>query len=300
MTTAPLPSDPAPEVDACPRPGRMQPQAMAVSFRTVVGGQPQKRPAYLVASVDNALRLLQLLRDEGRLQLKDAARELGVAQSTAHRLLSTLVYRGFAVQDEHRAYLPGPGMGNGPAGLSWARQLRNLATPHLENLSNQLGETVNLMIRGRARVRFLLSIEADNILRIGDRQGAVLPARYTAGGKALLAELDRPTLRRLYRGTDSELVGEQLDERTFGALLTELGLVRRNGHAISVEQTEAGVADVGMVIVAHRPTVMAAFSVATPRTRFRSLFESNAIELMHHTRRELERELRAHGLSATG
>ncbi|MGW3950196.1 IclR family transcriptional regulator [Streptomyces sp. NPDC004752] len=271
----------------------------AVPFRKVATGQLQQRPAYLVASVDNALRLVQLLRDEGRIQLKDAARELGVAQSTAHRLLSTLVYRGFAIQDEHRAYLPGPGMGNGPAGLSWVRQLRNLAAPHLENLSSQLDETVNLMIRGRTRVRFLLSIEADNVFRIGDRQGAVLPARHTAGGKALLAGLDRPTLQGLYRGTSTELAGEQLDEPTFHALLAELDLIRRNGHAISVEQAEADVADVGMVVIAHRPTVMAAFSVATPKTRFRALFESNAIELMHNTRRELERELRACGIGVT-
>ncbi|MGI8312797.1 IclR family transcriptional regulator [Saccharopolyspora hattusasensis] len=294
-----MPTAHPPKVDAHSRPSTTPPAAMAISFHQVVGGQLQQRPAYLIASVDNALRLLQLLRDEGRLQLKDAAQELGVAQSTAHRLLSMLVYRGFATQDEHRAYLPGQGMGNGPAGLSWAKQLRDLAAPHLELLSHRLDETVNLMIRSRTRVRFLLSIEANNILRVGDRQGTVLPARYTSGGKALLAELDHTTLHRLYRGTHSELAGEHLDEPTYHALLAELDLVRRNGHALSVEQTEAGVADVGMVVIANRPSAMAAFSVATPRTRFRSLFEGNAIELMLNTRRELERELRACGIGAT-
>lgn len=67
-----------------------------------------ERPSYVIASADNALRLVVLLRDVGAVRLSDAAAELGVANSTAHRLLAMLVYRGFAVQDEHRIYHPGP------------------------------------------------------------------------------------------------------------------------------------------------------------------------------------------------
>ncbi len=80
--------------------------------------KPQKaiqKPAYLLESVDNALRLLQMLRDVGAVRLNQAANELGIARSTAHRLLAMLVYRGFAVQDEKRIYHPGPAMGAGPA-----------------------------------------------------------------------------------------------------------------------------------------------------------------------------------------
>lgn len=71
------------------------------------------RPPYALDSVDNALRLLQMLRDVGALRLKDAAEELGTAPSTAHRLLAMLVYRGFAVQDEKRRYHRGPRWGSG-------------------------------------------------------------------------------------------------------------------------------------------------------------------------------------------
>ncbi|WCI07745.1 helix-turn-helix domain-containing protein [Arthrobacter sp. OVS8] len=39
-----------------------------------------------------------------------------MAPSTAHRLLAMLVYRGFAVQDENRRYVPGPAMGVGRPG----------------------------------------------------------------------------------------------------------------------------------------------------------------------------------------
>ena len=85
-----------------------------LQYSSAVRNKPQKaiqRPAYLLESVDNALRLLQMLRDVGAVRLNQAATELGIARSTAHRLLAMLVYRGFAVQDEKRTYHPGPAMG---------------------------------------------------------------------------------------------------------------------------------------------------------------------------------------------
>jgi len=67
-----------------------------------------EKPTYMLESVDNALRLLQMLRDVGGLRLKDAAEELGIAPSTAHRLLAMLVYRAFAVRTADRRYVAGP------------------------------------------------------------------------------------------------------------------------------------------------------------------------------------------------
>src|SRR3989442_11648104 len=67
----------------------------------------KNKPRYPLQSVDHALQLLQILRDNGSLRVSEAAQELGTARSTAHRLLAMLVYRDFAVQDEARKYLPG-------------------------------------------------------------------------------------------------------------------------------------------------------------------------------------------------
>jgi IclR family acetate operon transcriptional repressor len=50
----------------------------------------RKQPAHPIGSVENALRLLVMLRDRPLLRVSDAASELGVARSTAHRLLAML------------------------------------------------------------------------------------------------------------------------------------------------------------------------------------------------------------------
>jgi IclR family transcriptional regulator, acetate operon repressor len=50
-------------------------------------------------SVDKALRLLELVGERQVLRVSEAAELLGVARSTAHRLLNALGRRGFVAQD---------------------------------------------------------------------------------------------------------------------------------------------------------------------------------------------------------
>ena len=66
-------------------------------------------PAYVVTSVDHALRIAVMLQLEGALTVSQVADRLGVARSTAHRLLSMLVYRDFAAQDDERRLPRRPG-----------------------------------------------------------------------------------------------------------------------------------------------------------------------------------------------
>ena len=64
-----------------------------------------------LTSVDNALWLLQLVGERQALRVAEAADLLGVAQSTAHRLLTALRRRGFCMQDRpNGAYRPGPAL----------------------------------------------------------------------------------------------------------------------------------------------------------------------------------------------
>ena len=50
----------------------------------------KNKPAYAITSVDHALQLATVLQVEGPLTVSEAAERLGVARSTAHRLLSML------------------------------------------------------------------------------------------------------------------------------------------------------------------------------------------------------------------
>jgi IclR family acetate operon transcriptional repressor len=251
----------------------------------------RQKPTYAIEAVDNALQLLQLLRDLGSIRLKDAAAELEVAPSTAHRLLAMLVYRGFAIQDESKRYLPGPSLGAAPAGVSWTTQLRTIAQPHLELLAMRLDETVNLMIRVGTQVRFLSTVEGTGILRVGDRRGTVLPARSASGGKAILAELQPSVLDQLYRSRSADAAGDAMSEGEYGGFLEELRTVRGNGFAANFEGTEEGISALGVAIRNGEGRILGAVSVATPATRFRKVYDAGLVGAVFRAKAELERDL---------
>lgn len=230
-----------------------------------------EQPKHLLQSVDNSLRLLQLLRDTGALKLTDAAEELQVSPSTAHRLLSMLVYRGFSVQDESRIYHPGPGIVANAGADSAHRRLLQIVRPHLVVLSERTGETSNVMVRVGTTTRFLASEEGTDIVRIGSRAGEILPARHTSGGQALLAELDPEILANLYRSRSAQASGEFLDTEEFLHFQRQLEAILRSGSALNRERTERGVAARGVAIHDPDGNAVAAISVAVPTHRSSTL-----------------------------
>ena len=227
----------------------------------------KNKPPYAIESVDNALRILQALRDSGRVRVSELAAELGIARSTAHRLLAMLVYRDFAVQAGDRSYLPGPALSAPPLRGEPAQRLRQVLRPHMEALCDRVSETVNLMVRLGTQTRFLHTVESTQILRVGDRQGTILPAWKTSGGKALLAELPDAQLSALLRAA----AGRPPAGITDGgrrSLVSELRRVREQGYAENIEETESGVCAVGVCVRDPAGEALAALSVSAPSVRY--------------------------------
>lgn len=257
-----------------------------------------ERPDSAVGSLDRGLRLLQLLRDYGELRVMDAATHLGISRSSAHRLLQTLLYRGFAVQDESHVYLPGPSLDAAPARLAWTKDFRALCQPHLEVLSRRSGESANLMIRVRDSVRFLGTVRAQSVYATNDRDGVVMPAHRTSGGKALLAALPDDAVRKLYRQAPS--AGPALlDTADFDVLAADLDGVRQRGFAINFEESERGVAAVGAAIRDGESPAIAALSLSTRVDRFGGLVDKTLIPLLLDARAQIEKDLQIFDLGIT-
>jgi IclR family transcriptional regulator, acetate operon repressor len=227
----------------------------------------KNKPPYAVESVDNALRILQMLRDSGQIRVSDVAAELGIARSTAHRLLAMLVYRDFAVQAEDRSYRPGPAIAAEPLRGEPALRLRQVMRPHMEALCDQVAETINLVVRLGSQTRFLHTVESAQVLRVGDRQGTILPAWKTSGGKALLAELPDAQLTALLRGPSGR-PPEGMTAAERRSLVNELRVVRDQGYAENIEESESGVCAIGLCVRDKAGDPVAALSVSAPSVRY--------------------------------
>jgi len=241
-------------------------------------------PAYAIASVDNALRLAAMLQLEGALTVADAAARLGVARSTAHRLLQMLVYRDFAVQDAGRTYHAGPVLQLAQHSRSQTALLRAAALPHLQRLAETVGESANLTIRTGAEARFIASVESAQTLRVTSREGMVFPAHRTTGGLLLLAELDAEELAATYRTGDAEAPD-------LPSLRGELARIRKQGFAFNQGRSEKGVVAVGVPVRANDGTALAGLSVSMPSVRYQRDSLLSLVATLHRTAGAVESDL---------
>nr|WP_306293981.1 IclR family transcriptional regulator [Paenarthrobacter ureafaciens] len=206
-------------------------------------------PQYPIDSVDNALKLLLLLGERPEVRLTEASAHLGVATSTAHRILAMLTWRGFMRQDpKTKAYMPGPALTT--VAFSVMRRIGDVpraAEPVLKEVSLKLGETCHIGLLEGNQVRFLAVAEPDTAVRVASRVGRLMPAHATSTGKVLLAGLTQEQLHTLYPQ-------EQLEGVTSHSLLLrsqleeQLRQVRRDGYATNREESEDGVASVAVAL----------------------------------------------------
>lgn len=249
----------------------------------------KNKPHYAITSVDHALRLATMLQMEGSLGVSDAAERLGVARSTAHRLLSMLVYRDFAAQDERRRYVAGPVLSLAAHSQSRTAALRTVAMPHLESLAARVDESCNLEILIGSHIRFIGFAECTQPLRVGNREGMVFPAHQVSGGLVLLADLTDQQIETLY--ADEKFVDQPGQRPDLNELRADLRRARERQFAINAERSERGVTALGRGIRAPSGRLVAAVSISMPTSRYADSELPRLLGHLYATVRDIEAEL---------
>lgn len=233
------------------------------------------RPQYPVESVDNVLKILLLLRDQDELKQREVAKFLGVAESTAHRLLAMLHYRGFLRRDQPRGpYQPGPALTTLAYTVIHNFDVVKTLRPLLEHLHAEFSETVHLGTLDGTRVRFLDAIESPKPVRVASRLGSARSAKSTATGKALLAQMSQESIDALFESADALLPAD---------FKTVLETVRFQGYATSNEDNEDGVASIAMAIPARSSPLSLAFNVSFPVNRIADNSQERIVQELHQT-----------------
>lgn len=128
--------------------------------------------AYPIESVDNAAQILLMLRKMPELRVSNVAQQLGVARSTAHRMLTTLQARELLRQDPvTKAYLAGSALVDISLVVIGAADLRIDARAELERLADATSETVHLLVLQGTEIVFIDGIEGRHAIRAAVRSG---------------------------------------------------------------------------------------------------------------------------------
>ncbi len=221
------------------------------------------RPAYLIESAENVLRILLKLSQASELRVAEVSADLGVARSTAHRLLSTLVFHQFLRRDPVRhVYVPGTVLTDIALASAGHGRLRQIASPLISQLANSILWTVHVSVLEGSDIRFVAGCESPEAVRVTARTGSRAPAHSTSGGKVLLAQLTHSQVERLYPGGPAPVTEHTISTMT--GLEAELERTRTDDYAINMRENEVGINAVSVPIRLRDSRVVAALTASRP------------------------------------
>jgi IclR family acetate operon transcriptional repressor len=220
-----------------------------------------------LGSVANAARVLKAFTSTDReWGVSDLARRLGIAKSTAHRLLATLTDEGLLEQDSTTGRYR---LGLAIFDLAAAAQsvdLHEAVLSPMNELRNRTGETVHVAVLDGREVVYVERLDSHATLRLLAEVGRRNSAHCSGCGKALLAFLPPDQLDRTLRNW--KLASKTVHTITdLAALRKDLAESRRRGYAVNRRESEVGVISVAAPIRDVSGRAVAAISVVGPVDR---------------------------------
>ena len=204
-----------------------------------------------------AAALDEIAAEPGQLRLVDLGERLGLAKSTARRLLVGLVEVGLASVDSQGHFSLGERL-LGFGGDDAAR-ISAIFRPTVERVARSTdGETVDLSILRGQRMWFVDQIESSHRLRAVSAVGVRFPLEVTANGKAALAALD---------DTEAQAVLARFGPEVADRLRRDIAEIRRTGIAFDRGEHTAGISAAAIARRAVGDNVVA-ISVPAPTDRF--------------------------------
>ena len=255
---------------------------------------PPKRSRRSVQSVDRALDLLEaLVAADGEVAITALAGRTGLHVSTVHRLLATLLRRGYVRQNPDTSrYFAG-------AKLATLAELRLRARPLLRSLTESTRETANLVVLDDMQAVYIETVPSPQVVRLFTSIGNRTPLHATGAGKVLLANL--ATARR-------DVLIERLDLRGYtprtitdrAVLRRALDDVREKGYAIDDEEYDEGVRCVAVAVAgavgsgreATSGAPVAALSISAPASRLSRQRCAELAPVLRRTAAELAEAVR--------
>lgn len=254
----------------------------------------KQNSAYMLSSVNNALKILDLLSVRDNMGATEIGRLLKLDKSTVFKLLYTLEQRDYVLKTESAKYCLGYKFKNYGNIVSERQNLVDVAKPFMHALYEQLHETVclaELNTNGKAIVTALM--EGDTPKHVKSRVGYEMGAYDNANGKLLLANLSPhmqdEILSRIHFAprTPHTIISRELLEK-------ELKNLRGKLWVEQYEEYRMNHADIACPVFDMDGQVTAALSVACTPDYLKENHELIADALLHASTR-ISRKLGFYG-----
>lgn len=201
------------------------------------------------------------------ISLSELSEQLGMAKSTLHGLLSTLVNIGYLEQEQETGrYKLGVQLFELGSQIANTWNEKVIAHAYMTKLAEVTGETVHLAMLSNGEVLYVDKQEAYSSIRIATAPGAKLPAHCTGVGKILLAFSNEEEVKEilnkfgLKQYTAHTITNENM-------LYEELRKTVRQGYVFDNQEFLDGLRCVAAPIFNHNGKIMFALSISGPLYR---------------------------------
>ena len=192
----------------------------------------EERQRVGVQSLGRAFAILEeVARHRDGIGLAELSKRVGLHNSTTFHLAKTMVSLGYLRQEkDSKRYRIGRPLFVLAASALNEVEMVNLATPVLEELSRETGESSHFSIRMGDAVVVIARTGGPGAFQLADRVGVVRPAHCTALGKVILAALRDDQLENFLQHAELKpSTPKSITDKA--ALRREIAEVRRSGIA---------------------------------------------------------------------
>lgn len=237
-----------------------------------------KESSNSIQVIERLARLLDVIAlHKEPVSLKILSAETGLHPSTAFRILSSLAEQGFVERTTRGNYQLGVKLMQLGSRVSAGVDIRKIALPIMEELRDQLGETVNLTVREGDEVVYIERSVAKRMIKVEQVIGSRAPLHVTAVGKLMLG-VQGETACNSY-AKRSKLPAYTINTHTKIATLVQDSIASaQRGYSYDNEEAELGVGCIGTLILDAHGNVVAGLSVSAPIERRRDEWVKQVIK----------------------
>lgn len=249
-----------------------------------------------VQSLGRAFSILEeVARHREGIGLAELSKLVGLHNSTTFHLAKTMVSLGYMRQErDSKRYRVGRPLFALAASALDEIEMVNLATPVLEDLSRETGESGHFAVRMGDSVVVIARTSGPGAFQLTDRVGVVRPAHCTALGKIILASLRPDQLKRFLERVELKpSTSKSITEPA--VLLREIAEVRRSAIAIDDGEFNAEVRCIAVPVYNFTGDVIGALGISGPIWRMSDPVLKGRAKLVQAAAQRLSAEFGASG-----
>ena len=218
-----------------------------------------------IQSLARAFAIIEeIARHREGIGLADLSKRVGLHNSTAFHLAKTLVSLGYVRQEsDTKRYRVGRPLFALAASCLDEIEMVHVATPILEELSRETGESGHFAVRMGDAVVVIARTAGAGAFQLTERVGVVRPAHCTALGKIILASLTRDELERFLARVELKPATEK-SITDIPALLRDIDGVRASGIAYDNGEFNAEVRCVAVAVRDFTGAAIGAVGISGP------------------------------------